>query len=343
MSKYNSIPNLGYIAIILVLAGCHSNSETYSNATDNKDLPPTSIVVDSSLYEIVIAPTSLTYIPMVKLSTQTNYQAIGKYSDGTEVDITDEVDWSITSSDIADIHSGHISPKNEGSTRVIAKLDGIVSDEANLTVTASSVCNHDVNLPLDDASIIPGGGINDVNIDAAGGCLKIASATVAGKTLLFTSTPSVAVLQRLGYKQSMGIDSANDGRNYSATVQDSAYGEAFGLFDQRNIAGSHGINGQYDRWCTDLARMKFAGKTDWKTATIAEIGSHDASKNPALEGLFQDKGDMATLGWPTDAPYWSNTQSASPSNYDTMLLSNGSTFSGGASYTSYVSCVSEGE
>ncbi|MFC1235110.1 hypothetical protein [Vibrio sp. F74] len=329
------------VVIMTVLAGCNSGSNSYNN--DNTDQLPDNIIGDSSLYEIVITPSSLAYVPMVQLPTQTSFQAIGKYDDGTEIDITAEVDWSMTSSGIADINSGHISPKNEGNTRVFANFDGIVSDEADLTITASSVCSHNVNLPLDDASITPGGGINDISNNAADGCLKIASATVTGKTLLFTSTPSVAVLQRLGYKQSMGIDSANDGRNYSATVLDSAYGEAFGLFDQRNITGDHGIDGQYDRWCTDLARMHFAGKTDWKTATIAEMGSHDASKNPALEGLFQDKGDLATLGWPTDKLYWSNTQSASPSNYDTMLLSNGATFSGGASYTSYVSCVSEGE
>lgn len=340
MTTNNLVSYLYSALIITVLAGCNSGNNAYID--DNTDQLPDNITGDSSLYEIVITPSSLTYIPMVLLPTQTKFQAIGKYDDGTEIDITTEVDWSTTSSDIADIHSGDVSPKNEGNTRVIANLDGIVSDEVDLTVTASSVCNHDINLPLNDAATVPGSGINDISNDAANGCLKIASATVAGKTLLFTSTPSVAVLQMLGYKQSMGIDSANDGRNYSATVQDSAYGEAFGLFDQRNIAGGHGINGQYDRWCTDLARMNFAGKADWRTATIAEMGSHDASKNPTLEGLFQDKGDMATLGWPTDKLYWSSTQSASPTNYDTMLLSNGSTFSGGASYTSYVSCVSEG-
>lgn len=339
MSKQKFLPHLSPFVAVLVFTGC--NSDSHTTIGSETDLPSTSIVVDSSLYEIVITPNSLTYIPMIDLPNQTNYQAIGKYSDGTELDITTMVNWLMVSSDIADIESGHILAKSEGSARVVANLDGISSDEAGLIITSSAVCGHNMNLPLGDASITPESGINDVNTNAASRCIKIASATIKGKTLLFTSSPSLEVLQSLKYKQTTGIDSSNNGRTYAGTVQDGAYGEAFGLFDQRSITGGHGIDGQYDRWCTDLSQMNFAGKNDWRTATIAEMGSNDASRNPTLEGLFQDKSDMATLGWPTEKLYWTNTESNTGSYYDTLLLSDGATFSGGPNYASYASCVSE--
>ncbi|MBE4593889.1 hypothetical protein BOO24_16270 [Vibrio navarrensis] len=176
-----------------------------------------------------------------------------------------------------------------------------------------------------------GGQLNDTDKEnAKGACLKIATNN-AGQW--FTSSPSVAMTEALGYTVAAGSVDTNGGRTY-ATVWDETgsagpAGGTFARFEQLAIGNGHGGNGQFDRWCQDLSAMNFGGKADWRRPSRAELSS-----------LYNDKGNMWTVsGWPTEGSYyWSST--ADGSNYIGVKLNYGGTFSTIPSSDGYASCVS---
>ncbi|MBE3663511.1 hypothetical protein BOO91_21685, partial [Vibrio navarrensis] len=107
-----------------------------------------------------------------------------------------------------------------------------------------------------------GGQLNDADkTNATGECLKIATNN-AGQW--FTSSPSEAMVQALGYTKAVGSVDTNGGRTYASTnMETGSYGPAGGVFprfDQLAIGNGDGVNGQFDRWCQDLAAMNFGGK-----------------------------------------------------------------------------------
>ncbi|EMQ2878854.1 DUF1566 domain-containing protein, partial [Vibrio navarrensis] len=180
-----------------------------------------------------------------------------------------------------------------------------------------------------------GGQLNDADKEnAKGACLKIAT-NDAGQW--FTSTPSLAMMEALGYTQAAGSVDTNGGRTYASTYTEDGYygpnGGVFARFDQLAFNGGDGVNGQFDRYCQDLSAMTFAGKSDWRRPTKDE-----------LQSLQADNGSLWTgAGWPTTFYYWSVTPRSSSRYYDVSLSHGGSPSSnndGSPVHGIYASCVS---
>ncbi|MFM2627730.1 hypothetical protein AAFX20_09565 [Vibrio chagasii] len=147
------------------------------------------------------------------------------------------------------------------------------------------------------------GGVDDTDkLNASGACLKVLTGlTGEAKDKWFTSTPSLGFLDALNYLRSDTV--ANTGKSYAATVlglgQYATQQTRFGLFrqDGRN-ATLDGIDGQYDRYCQNLAQLSFLARSDWRRATGQE-----------LVDLFQDLGHLfQNYGFFNKVVYWSASQ-----------------------------------
>lgn len=292
----------------LFIVGCKSEG-----IFDDFSQPPT----ESKLYEISIKPKDID----IYFSKQ--IFAIGKYDDGTEVNITSSVIWDVSDEYIAvSDSSGYILPKNIGSTTVIASLDGIISENANINVVSSLVCGHDIG-----SEIITAIDDSDLN-NSATSCLKIAKDN-NGKW--FTSTPSINILNLLGYVKADGANGTY--KTYADLYhEDGTYGPYgdFGLFDQLG-GDSLGNDGQYDRWCQNLAAIKFANRDNWRRGSQEELSQ-----------LFLDKGDMLNnYGWPSSKYnlYWSLTPTGL--SFKTIRLYDGLIGMASTYASMYSSCISE--
>ncbi|EOV3440929.1 hypothetical protein ACOW85_004600, partial [Vibrio parahaemolyticus] len=184
---------------------------------------------------------------------------------------------------------------------------------------------------------ICGTGVDDADkTNATGNCLKVAT-DADGKW--FTSTPSIAVMDALGY--TVGDSSTNSGKTYDFTHKETgASGPTDGVFAafRQDGAGvvepgggddaNAGVDGQFDRWCQDLAVMGFAGKSTWRRPTLAE-----------LQGLYTANGNMWNArGWPAYRDYWSSRPTVS--GYKIVHLLNGDVGSVNPFFGYYASCVS---
>ncbi|AGU98528.1 peptidase [Vibrio campbellii ATCC BAA-1116] len=141
------------------------------------------------------------------------------------------------------------------------------------------------------------GEINDTNkSNAAGNCLKIATGALG---YWFTSTPSIEVMNQLGY--SINEESNNTGDTYAASYVETGVlgpdGGEFALFMQNGDGVSlPGVNGQFDRWCQKLNVLRFGGRSTWERPTMYELNS-----------LYSAHGNLwTTRGWPTWGVYWSS-------------------------------------
>ncbi|GLR73557.1 DUF1566 domain-containing protein [Aliivibrio sifiae] len=281
--------------VSLMLVGCNNGD------ADLLGKPPTS-VTEAKLYEINISPDSSEfYVP-------TQYVAIGKYDDGSEVDISTKVQWSTVTAGIVTIdETGLASPLSVGHTQITAFFNGITSDEASLNIISSMVCGHQVSQPIGKNI---GGGIDDkdgFNV-VTGACLKVREIIdpTDGNTKWFTSTPSLALMGDLGYSSDPTSD--NSGDTYSSSAINESW--EFGLVPGNNPASAfitfsmdgEGMYGQLGRWCKKLSVINFSGKSNWRIATSEELVSLYEYENPNRENkLFNE------FGWPVRYPYWSST------------------------------------
>ncbi|HHY0552635.1 TPA: hypothetical protein ACVU5P_004987, partial [Vibrio parahaemolyticus] len=183
-----------------------------------------------------------------------------------------------------------------------------------------------------------GTGVNDTDPNNAGGnCLKVAS-DAAGNW--FTSTPSVALMNELGY--TVDNSGTNSGKTYASTYTESGkvgpIGGVFARFRQDGAGvvapgggddANAGVDGQFDRWCQDLALRDFAGRATWRRPTLAEFANF-RSEHGNLWKAF---------GWPAYFAYWTSTvngpefQWQSPTNFIFSVDL--------PSFEGYASCVSE--
>ncbi|MEZ8099289.1 hypothetical protein [Vibrio bivalvicida] len=178
-----------------------------------------------------------------------------------------------------------------------------------------------------------GGELNDSDPNnATGECLKIATAEVDGQTLWFTSTPSLAMMEAMGYTAQNA--SSNEGLSYATTYSETGTngpsGGEFARFRQDGAGydSATAEGGQFDRYCQTLADRNFAGKSNWRRPTMTE-----------LSGLYTERGNMwDALGWPTNTTYWSSTPDGSV--FDGVRLLNGDTSAYGPAINRYASCVS---
>lgn len=148
------------------------------------------------------------------------------------------------------------------------------------------------------------GGINDTDKNnASGACLKVVKGR-HGEAMnkLFTSTPSRLFLNALNYTRA---DSAfNVGKTYAdgrvGLGKNATAGAHFGLFRQDGQdATKDGTQGQYDRYCRNLAELHFLERSDWRRAT-----------SPELSDLYQGSGDLfENYGGFNQVDYWTANQS----------------------------------
>ncbi|WP_194437394.1 hypothetical protein [Vibrio fluminensis] len=150
---------------LLLLVGC--NSEGVFNSSEDAFNSPEDVfdTPEGVLFDIVLTPND-GFVLMKHGSLQ--LKAIGKYDDGTELDISDSVEWTIVYDTATSKVSstGLLEGEIEGEVIITASKSGIVSDDNTVTVTSL------------------GGAVIDV-FD-----------TGSGK--LFTSSPSVPYLDGIG-------------------------------------------------------------------------------------------------------------------------------------------------
>ena len=156
--------------------------------------------------------------------------------------------------------------------------------------------------------------------------------------MLFTGTPSQAVMNMLGYQKAEGNKNINSGKTYSFTYNELGYSGPSGvfvMFDQLVINGDDGssistggVNGQYDRWCKNLSDINFKGRSDWRRVSKVE-----------LDSLYQDRGKMfEEYGWATSWSYGSST--VKEVHFWSMFLELGVFTTNHPRTVTYASCVS---
>jgi hypothetical protein len=96
----------------------------------------------------------------------------------------------------------------------------------------------------------------------------------------------------------MDDSSDNTGDTYASTFVDYYdHGPAGGVFVRFRQDGSgvelpsanskdSGTSGQYDRWCSKLNEVNFAGKSGWRRTTHEELLSLFNYENPIIQGCI---------------------------------------------------------
>ncbi|NRD73970.1 hypothetical protein HQQ94_12125 [Shewanella sp. VB17] len=309
-------------------------TSAYGGETQSIEIVVTDALVIANTLSLAAAPTT------IEAGDTSQLSAVADFTDGNTYSINNEdIDWSVTASN-----------GNMGAT---ISRQGLVStvamDGAITTLTVSATYEGEVKtIEIDVIAAtawsgidVCGNTVNDRGIsNAIGTCLKVADDSVNSR--LFTGTPSLAVMTTLGYVQANGDSAVNSGKSYNFAHGESGLNGPVGdfvRFDQMLIGGTSGdsitasgVDGQFDRWCQDLARIYFYNKSDWRRPTIAE-----------LLAFYSDKGDMyPTYGWATVAFYWtSEVAIASPTEFtDVGLRSGGGTTDNEPTEGYYGSCVS---
>ncbi|WP_082040420.1 Ig-like domain-containing protein [Vibrio hyugaensis] len=176
--------------------------------------------------------------------------------------------------------------------------------------------------------------------NATGYCLKVATDS-DGKW--FTSTPSLAVMEVLGYK--VDNSDTNSGDTYASTYTESGtYGPSggeFARFRQDGATatnpsdGGDGTDGQFDRWCQKLNTLEFGGKSNWRRPTRGEL--------EAFYQKYEDEGAEYGLwsarGWPVYYNYWASTLGGS--GYSSVVLRSGYVGTFSPSSERFASCASK--
>ncbi len=344
--KYQELSKAAFLALGLLtttmIIGCQDE--------DSPPLSKTKPIIDDpdNTQEIITAPDYVEpeqLLQSITIMTQRNalpamsaipVQVSGHYSNGEQIDITRHVEFYVEDDAIFSVveHDGVVQAHKSGSSRLFASLLGITSDPQEFHVF-EGIC----------------GGLNDVSkTNATGECIKvIESGTTGGK--LYTSTPSVAFLQALGYEQQ--DDPENSGLTYASSYQIgvgvlenlpvvlSPEGEAFALFRQDGLdwqsdpkAKDFGRGGQAYRYCNQLAEISFYRRDDWRLPTSDE-----------LVELYQDYGRVwDQFGFPSSYVYWSSTPEQSGLlKFLRVGLWDGSAFATSVTEPLATGCVSEGK
>lgn len=321
------IPPL-FLPIIMVIAGC----DTGGSSNDDTDQP--------ALYNITVtAPHSSSYLPTQLIAT-------GRYDDDSEKDISSLVNWNTTTIDssVATLESGGLfTPVASGDALVSVFLEGIYSDEITVTVgSSSSVCGHVIGDTLSQTT-----GVNDTdNGNAAGACLKVRQIEDNSIIKWFTSSPSLSMAEALGYV--LDNTTLNSGKSYHSALSNSSdLISTIGTYvkfrqDGAGVTSNTDTGGQYYRWCENLSDIEFAGVSNWRRATHAEMKALFSFENSSNKSLYK------LFGWPVNDVYKTST----PNNSDSLKYTNASLLSainpGDEKYSAlsnidYVSCVANVE
>lgn len=209
----------------------------------------------------------------------------------------------------------------------------------NLTPEQTKVAKLDICGAIDDNS----------PFNAAGNCLKVNAILDSddNKSKWFTSTPSLKVMNALGYiKQD---DADNTGESYAKLLKEDGISGPIAQFarfrqDGKDMVeesttddGNYGLNGQFDRWCKKLAKIKFADKVNWRRPTEDELYQ-------LVSYGYTDDADMfSRFGWPIRVYYGSSSYRSSEymhTQIRVVPLDGYSSITYSADYPAYASCVS---
>ncbi|ARD20865.1 Ig-like domain-containing protein [Shewanella japonica] len=264
------------------------------------------LVTPAALQSIQI--TSLTNTLLVGRSTI--YTAEGTYTDGTSLDINSTVSWSSSDTSLVTILSGTATAVSSGLAQITASQNGISSNENLSLVNEVSVCGADLAA-------------------AAGVCIKtLIGLTSDAKDKEFTNTPSLAVLNSMGYTKMSGA--SNTGTTYSRTFEGTGTFDPVGTFILMQQFGDS--TSQHTRYCNDLNTVSFNSKTNWRQATSDELR--------ALYFDYPNSTLYTTHGWAINKGYWSSTP-YNISQFILVAMHSGSIFSSDPVGHRSVSCVSE--
>ncbi len=123
--------------------GAVTASATLGNITGVLDLTTSTAALNS----IDISPPSI----RLALGTQTNFQAIGRYSDGTIQDVSAQVSWATVDATVASASNapgsqGQVTTLSAGNSNVTATLDNVIGT-ASLTASSAQLLSINVTPP----------------------------------------------------------------------------------------------------------------------------------------------------------------------------------------------------
>lgn len=280
-----------------VAVGSASITATLNDVSNSTGLTITAAEVNG----VTIEPTVTSL--MVGNGRVLQYQATATFTDGSSADITSTASWTSSNTDAATIDAGLATAVTIGQSTTITASSNGYSDTASLTAISTT-----------DLSMC-GAAINDTDqTNGTGSCIKVVAGTTGDAAgLLFTGDPSINVIKTMGYIRDAN-STDNTGYSYSQPIGNYVAFYASGLgWDSDTGSATYGADGQYDRYCQDLAAIGFNGYTGWRRVTYQEL--YDLAGST-------DMG--ASYGW-SYGTYWSSTLAYQEGNinnpgFDTMEL-----------------------
>lgn len=320
------------ITMSSVLLGCNdgSNSNTRNTDTNNSKgsvTPPSNEQQNHLIAQFTRKPPAQS-IPNVKqiyqeIPGRPFELKIFRVLSHTHVeDVTQQVTWHSETADCLEntcyeVKGGDIIAKEELRTfQLVAEYDGLKTP----TVTFESLaflkpCENDTS-----------------NRD---NCLHIVQDSSGSATdKQFTEPPRVGVMETLGYKaDSSYFNTGYTFKSYSVFKSITGSSNAFPLmlnsgFDSNSKAVTAGSQGQYARYCRDLAEIKFNGRSNWRRATLQEM----------LDLSNQDV--VGVYGWPDTLYATSTIEDKYSRKLNTIVLRDGLTLSAYENEAQLATCVS---
>ncbi|MBY6107404.1 Ig-like domain-containing protein [Ferrimonas balearica] len=317
-----------------VAAGETTVTATYSSHSDTVKV----VISTPQLVEVALAPSPLS---LMQGQSQT-LTLTGRYSDGSQQDLlagSQSISWSVGDSTLLTINDSGVATagSSTGATTLMATVEDISSNLVNVDVYQSAnVCGHVEGNPIGTG---PGGGVNDTDsFNGFGDCLKVRQITDPndGVDKWFSGAASTNFAGGLGYQQQDSAD--NSGDTYGETFHTGIYAgfrqDGQGVVGPASGDGSlAGVGGQADRWCQKLAAIRFAGRNNWRMATLAELIALYEYDNAADESLYN------RFGWPYSRVFWSQSPDGTSGFFTMDHRGVQSSLSEGES--AYTPCVAE--
>lgn len=260
-------------------AGTTTISATFAGA--NATTPLT--VTDVALQSISLSPESLTLLTLSSRS----FSATGKFSDGTSADITGQVTWSSSRTDIATIAAnGTASTLVPGTTTISASLNG-VTGTAGLKVTGGTLTGMTVSpasarlvkgtaTPISVTGTFSNGGTRDITGAVAWSVASplVASVTpLTGNGALLNALAVTPVSSSIKVTAKSGTVSADSTLTVSAPVLRSI------AISSANLALTTGTSGRFAAIATfgDGSTQDVTASTEWTsnatgTAPVDDTG-----------------------------------------------------------------------
>ncbi len=300
------------------------------------------LVTLNAKYEGITVSESVTFIADVNtaeltLSTTVDNQTYGGTNEVT-AKLEDAFDNPLVGYEVAfsaDTHASSVDVQPQGQTdasgKQLAKVFWTDTVPTNVDTTVSILAEFDESVaPLEARSDVTfinslgicGGEFNDTHpTNATGVCLKV---KVGADGILYTSSPSKAVMDALGYTQNSSIGAPS--RTYNELVAESGKFGPKGQF--ANFQYGDGEKGQLSQFCTHLGEIGFAGSNFWSSPNLDDLKSIGLN-------MYEN------YGWPTLNRYWSSSWASGSKIRYSMDLHDGNIKENSVNYGLYATCFSD--